>query len=211
MGIVYHLHLASFLDEANRRKERVAIQSIRINPFPGIPFRSAIITYSGQTLFHFIVDQILIHVIVLIFTVLQWRLLQYSKKENSGEITFEELRLSPWIKVILTFIGQMWDNYGLFLCYLGMFLVGFLVHDFNGLAYVIFALICLVMHMAVHPVQWLVRLIWLPIVLFSGLVMLIRYVMQFDYFWEMIHSAFNESSLSNCIDLQPLPTNYCRF
>jgi len=150
--------------------------------------------YHSPDVSHFILEQMLVPVIILICTVIQWRLLQFA--ENKPSDGWKELHLAPWARVIVTFISQMWDNYGLYLCYLSMFLVSLLIQDVSGVVYITFSLLCLVLHVAIYPVQRVMKWLWVLITGFSGIVVLVRYIIQFESVGQRVFEAFNGSVLA---------------
>jgi hypothetical protein len=145
-----------------------------------------------------------LHAVVLMLAVLQYRL---ARNLSRGYIFFSPERIEKrrtvreemaWMpqafRAGLDAVALNVDKYSLFVTYVTMLLVGFLSRlGLISLMYILFAFVCLVVHMRATKPRRLIRPLWPAAIAFCLLLLLVRYVYQYDAVNKAIQNAWPSS------------------
>jgi hypothetical protein len=102
-----------------------------------------------------------------------------------------------WVTIIVTGVQKGYRNFGILLCYLALLLVAaFSTLSLISIMYMAIVLLCFLIHY-LHPnPHHHLRRIWLPIVIFNGLVLIAKYM----YLFPPIQTFLNDNYDGNdCI------------
>jgi hypothetical protein len=132
------------------------------------------------------------HIIILLFSVIQWRLIVYISQIQVSEKRQRESVMFPrWLNLMSGFLSHCQENYGLLCCYITLISVAlFTSLSFVNLLYLIFVFICLCYHMKTQSAYYHIKKFWFLVVIFAGLVLVARYVYQFAVVASWLQSIY---------------------
>ncbi|KAL6047282.1 hypothetical protein QOT17_021747, partial [Balamuthia mandrillaris] len=165
------------------------------------------------------------HLIILLFSVVQYEVNQLSKHQRLLSKHIEEptlaeeleANLHPVLKQVLQLISDAYFHYGLAMTYLILLLVSLLTPtNVMNLVYLFFLFICFLIHLLFsHPTKH-VRRLWSFQVSFAAVLLALRYAYQFDQLSELVEKlqpTYKEGvdvSLSD-VGLQKFPVSRLFF
>ena len=118
------------------------------------------------------------------------------KKETQLSRATSVQQYPAWTLVLTSALQTAYHNFGLFLCYIAFVLVAIVTHrSIISIIYMVIVFVCWVLHyLFAHPQRHL-RRIWLPVVIFNGLVLIAKYVYQFVPVYEFLKRHYHEGSI----------------
>ena len=88
-------------------------------------------------------------------------------------------------------IQHVWHEYGLTVCYFVLYIAAITTQlSIVNMIYLLFTFTCLLIHMKTRDAHLYVSKFWIIIVLYSGLVLISRYIYQFDRFSVWLKSIY---------------------
>lgn len=92
-----------------------------------------------------------------------------------------QVQYPTWVIVLSTAVQTGYRNFGLLLCYVAFLLVAILSPlSVVSIIYMTIAFVCWILHYVSPSPQTHLKRIWLPIVIFDGVVLIAKYVYQFS-------------------------------
>jgi hypothetical protein len=112
---------------------------------------------------------------------------------------------------IVAAVQHVWQEYGLTVCYFVVYIAAITTQlSISNMVYLVFTFSCLLIHMKTRDAPFYISKFWIILVLYSGLVLISRYIYQFDQFSSWLQSiypandckslriSFDSMKLTNC-------------
>ena len=163
---------------------------------------------------------VLWNILIMIFSGIQFHLNNYSKTRNSlndaivqeKKIYSSSLKLSMHedehpklvleegkpskLKQAIQLSKALLEDYGIIICYVVFLVVGvFDALSLFSIFYLLFLSLCLLVHMFTEKAKTFIKGFWSLIVLGSSLILISRYVYQFEGISDLLHNIWDSDSI----------------